>query len=215
MSPTDSDKPSLFDLPLQSEPATDAEEQETVVAQPATRVAAGGGYAPLLPFPEGEAEAVETPAAAADEQPEPAGDRATLRARLTGFLLDTGALSLVLAISVAALAAMEIPVERSHWPALGLFALIFSFYYQVLPLGFWGKTPGMAVARLEASPSDAAELTFRQAKLRWLAFLAELATLGLLGLVALSGRSLADRWSDSETRVASAPRRHPDAPGEL
>jgi hypothetical protein len=85
------------------------------------------------------------------------------------------------------------------WPALTVFLLAFSFLYSVLPLAFWGRTPGMAWAGLVARAPGGVSLTFAQTARRWLGGLVTLALLGLPTLLAaLGGRSLADLVSNSE-----------------
>ena len=84
-----------------------------------------------------------------------------------------------------------------------LFFLPFSFLYQVFPLAFWGRTPGMARTGLVARGRDGRSLTFGQAGLRWLASVLTVLLLGLPVLsTQLTGRSLADRISDSQTLPA-------------
>jgi len=88
---------------------------------------------------------------------------------------------------------------------LALFALVFSFVYSVVPLAFWGRTPGMAAAGLVSRDDDGGPLTFGQTGLRWLGGLLTLAAAGLpllLALGPLGGRSLADRLSGSQTWAA-------------
>lgn len=88
------------------------------------------------------------------------------------------------------------------WPALAVFLLVFSFLYTLLPLAFWGRTPGMAWARLVARAPGDVSLTFGQSARRWLAGLLTLVLLGLPTLLAAGGgRSLADRLSGSRLQV--------------
>ena len=86
---------------------------------------------------------------------------------------------------------------------IGLFLVPFSYLYQVFPLAFWGRTPGMARAGLVAKGRDGGSLTFSQASLRWVASLVTVCLAGLPWIVtAVTGRSLADRFSDSQTLPA-------------
>jgi uncharacterized RDD family membrane protein YckC len=87
------------------------------------------------------------------------------------------------------------------WAPLGLFLLVFSFLYTVIPLAFWGRTPGMTRAGIYAAHGDREPLTFGQTGVRWVASLFSLALLGLPSLLALTSeqRSLVDRLSGSET----------------
>ena len=96
-------------------------------------------------------------------------------------------------------AAMGATLSTAAAPALALFLLSFSFLYSVVPLAFWGSTPGMSWAGLVARNGTTEPLAFGQTVWRWLAGWLVVATAGLLGLVALSGRSLADRLSGSST----------------
>ncbi len=96
-------------------------------------------------------------------------------------------------------ALLGVRLTPSVWPAFILPWLAFSFLYHVLPLGFWGRTPGMASMGITARHLEGGSMTFVQAIYRWLASLGTLALLGLPGLLALTGRSAADRASESVT----------------
>ncbi len=89
-------------------------------------------------------------------------------------------------------------------PALLLFVVAFSFLYTVIPLAFWGETPGMAWAGLVARARGVEPLSFGQTVLRWFGTWLTWLLLGLPGLLALGGRSLADRMSDSRTYESAA-----------
>ena len=80
-----------------------------------------------------------------------------------------------------------------------LLLLVFSLFYTVVPLAFWGKTPGMAAVGLACQAGDDLPLTFAEALRRWLGELVTVLLLGLPSLLALGAtrRSLADRWSGS------------------
>ncbi len=139
--------------------------------------------------------------AAAPTEPAPA----SITDRAGAGLLDLAVLlgvAMLLAAGVLALGARP-PVDT--WPAAVLFFLPFSFLYVVLPLAFWGRTPGMTWAGLVArGPADQPP-SFRQATLRWLGALLTLALAGLPLLLTLAdGRSLTDRLSG--TRTLSNPR---------
>ena len=88
-------------------------------------------------------------------------------------------------------------------PAFAVLLLVFSLFYTVVPLAFWGKTPGMAAVGLACQAGDDLPLTFAEALRRWLGELVTVLALGLPGLAALGAarRSLADRWSGSELIV--------------
>jgi len=88
----------------------------------------------------------------------------------------------------------------NDWVPIGFFLLVFSFFYSVLPLAFWGQTPGMAWAGVAARARFGESLTFPQTALRWVGSLLTVALLGLPILLAVGGRrSFSDRLSDSDT----------------
>jgi uncharacterized RDD family membrane protein YckC len=103
-------------------------------------------------------------------------------------------------VLLAALLAQGLRPELSDWPAGVLFLLTFSFLYSVLPLAFWGRTPGMTLAGLRTSSGDGRPLSFRQAVLNWLGSVLTVALAGLPLLLALGGRSLSDLISGAVTR---------------
>ena len=124
---------------------------------------------------------------------------ATFADRVKAGSLD---LALHLGIAVILLASvllMRAPLDWRLLPALLLFSLVFSFVYVVVPLAFWGRTPGMARVGLVARDRDGGALTFAQTGWRWLSGVLVVVTLG--GALALSrGREgLADRLSGSRT----------------
>ncbi len=129
------------------------------------------------------------------DAPLPAGVGARLAAGIIDLLIDV-ALAGGLAGGSALLGA---PIGQRHFVPLGFVILLFSFLYHVVPLAFWGRTPGMAAAALRARTLDDLPLSLPQAAKRWLALLLTLATGGLGVLLALGGRSLADRLSGSQT----------------
>jgi uncharacterized RDD family membrane protein YckC len=125
-------------------------------------------------------------------------------AQISAGLIDLG---IVLAVGIVAwlgLVVMGVQVDLVGSGFLAIFLLPFSFLYQIFPLAFWGRTPGMARVGLVARGRDGKSLSFSQAVMRWLA---SLLTVGLLGLpwilTATTGRSLADRLSDSQTLPAA------------
>jgi uncharacterized RDD family membrane protein YckC len=87
----------------------------------------------------------------------------------------------------------------AEMPAGGLFLLAFSFLYIVLPLAFWGHTPGMAWAGITAHNRDGEPLTFDQTARRWLGGVLTFLLAGLPLLLAFGGRSLTDWISGSAT----------------
>jgi len=146
-----------------------------------------------LPSPSPRAKGGETSAAGSTP------DVASLGARLRS---NGGDLVVVAAVGAfAALGAVRLgaPIGADQLLPLGLFLLAWSFVYFVVPLAFWGQTPGMSWAGLVARTTGREPLSFGQAALRWLGAWLTWATAGLGGLLALSGRSLADRISGSAT----------------
>jgi len=135
------------------------------------------------------------PQAPAQRNPRPAGIGARLVAGLTDLLVHI-ALGGVLIGGSSLLGA---PVGLSHLAPLAIVGGIFSFLYHVVPLAFWGRTPGMAVAGLRARSLGDRPLSLPQATKHWLALVLTTATGGLGVLLALGGRSLADRLSGSQT----------------
>lgn len=147
-----------------------------------------------------------TTADTADDDTEPrqrpAAVPAALTHRLAASLLDGGVLLVVTAAAILGAFLLGVRWRADDLPALALFVLVFSFVYSVMPLAFWGRTPGMALARVLSRGADGGPLTFGQTALRWLAGLLTVALAGLpllLALPALGGRSLADRLSGSHT----------------
>jgi len=142
------------------------------------------------------------PGEASDTSARPAAVPATLTHRLAASLLDGGVLLVVTAGAILGAFLLGVRWDADDLPALGMFLLVFSFVYSVMPLAFWGRTPGMALARVLSRGADGGPLTFGQTALRWLAGLVTVALAGLpllLSLPALGGRSLADRLSGSHT----------------
>ncbi len=199
----------LFDLPLDRRPiepaATEAVEQ------------------PALPLVEEEVPDVpDLPQEAAldtrDDKPppvevSPASNRrpddkpaaVTLRLRAAAGLTDLGVCAAVMVVLLVALLAQGVRPGVSDWPAGALFLLTFSFLYAVMPLAFWGRTPGMALAGLQTTSTDGRPLTFRQAILNWLGSVLTVALAGLPLLLALGGRSLSDLISGAMTRPLDPP----------
>ena len=128
---------------------------------------------------------------------------APFRARLFAGLVDLGVHVAVAALALGGARAMEVEPALPQLPAFAVLLLVFSLFYSVVPLAFWGKTPGMAAVGLACQAGDDLPLTCAEALRRWLGELATVALLGLPGLVALGAarRSLADRWSGSELVV--------------
>ncbi len=203
------DAPLLFDLPMNEEgtrPKSQLEdaatEPEASTKEPASGVDTREDAAESLPlFPPADASSQEDDSTVSEDATQNAGPaRATLAKRFLATAIDL--LVWLAALLLLALGASLLGVTPSprDWPAALLFVAAFSFLYTVIPLAFWGKTPGMAWARIVAHSGDGEALTFGQTGTRWIATMVTIGLLGLPGLLALlPGGSLADRWSRSHT----------------
>ncbi len=128
------------------------------------------------------------------------GRPARVSSRLLGGLADLAVHAAVLGILLIGNYLLGVSPDLQHqWPPLLLFLLVFSFFYTVVPLAFWGQTPGMASLGLSARSLGGENLSFVQTTVRWLVALVTLALAGLPLLLALRGRSLGDRLSGSHT----------------
>lgn len=180
----------LFDLPLDERSADESSASDDPEQ----------GALPLAPRDEPSAAEEEHPhEMPAQPPPAVARPRPAWRSRLIAGLTDFGFCLGVLALLAAALWRMGIEPAVELLPALAVFLLAFSFLYQVLPLAFWGRTPGMALAGLRAAALDGRQLTFGQTARRWLGSVLTVVLAGLPLLFLLTGRSLSDRLSGSRT----------------
>jgi uncharacterized RDD family membrane protein YckC len=147
-----------------------------------------------------------------DDEPEPADDlpsaadaapvRAGLAPRLVAAACDGLVLAVAAALALIGAALLDVRPGAEMLPGLAALLLVFSFAYSVVPLAFWGATPGMRAVRLVARDRDGGPLTFGQTAARWAGGLLTLALAGLpmlLALGPLGGRSPADRLSRSLT----------------
>lgn len=130
-------------------------------------------------------------------------EEAERKRSLVGSRLAAGGADLlihaaVLVIAVVGCVLMGVRPSLPDWPALTVFVLAFSFLYTVVPLAFWGYTPGMAWARLATQNDDGEPLTFGQTSRRWLGAVLTAIFLGI-PLLLFGKRSLSDRLSRSET----------------
>ena len=223
------DEPGLFDLPLDppsparpAEPAEPAElhqpartaetpdepgvlslfdeMEEPGAPEPEIESRWEPGPRPVADLPEPEIE-IES---GADREPDRTGTppRVTLASRYLAGLADLAIHAGVAVLLLVGARLLGVAAGYDDWPALAVFLLAFSFLYSVLPLAFWGRTPGMAWAGLIARAPGGVSLTFCQTARRWLGSLATVALLGLPTLLAaLGGRSLADLVSGSEMAV--------------
>ncbi|HEV8631059.1 MAG TPA: RDD family protein [Thermoanaerobaculia bacterium] len=125
---------------------------------------------------------------------------APFRARLFAGLADLAAHVAMVALALLGARALGVPPTLEQAPAFAVLLLVLSLFYTVVPLAFWGKTPGMAAVGLVCAAGDELPLTFAEALRRWLGELVTVLALGLPGLLALGAdrRSLADRWSGSD-----------------
>lgn len=215
------DEPVLFDLPLDPPESPRREpEPEPIEPEPTEEVDAADEAEPgvLSLFDEREIESDEPrprpvprpvparpPVEAPSEEPyerapeERRPERVTLASRYLAGLADLAVHAAVAVLLLLGARVLGVPAGFGAWPALVVFLLVFSFLYSILPLAFWGQTPGMAWAGLVARASGGASLTFGQTARRWAGALLTVALLGLPTLLAAAGgRSLADRLSGSD-----------------
>ena len=190
---TPDEEPLLFDLPLEPQRG------RSVVTPPERKRAPRAAAPPPEPEPifvDPDPDDLEEslPAAA-----EPRSGRAGFFSRFAAAGAD---LLVHAAVGVGILIGcryMGVRPVLSDWPAVALFLLSFSFLYTVVPLAFWGHTPGMAWAGLDARSRDGEPLAFDQTARRWIGGIVTLLFLGLPLLLAFGGRSLSDLLSGSET----------------
>ncbi len=219
--------PLLFDLPLRREPGPDDAEPDDAAGgageRPSEERPGAGGPTILFDEPTGTAgdqldlvdlgraahpEAATAPSAAEPGAGEAGGarpddaepdDTALLGDRLLGGLADLAVQLLMLGLAIAAVHSMDVPVTFADWAPFTILAAVLSFLYWIVPLAFWGQTPGMAWVGHTARSLDGEPLTFGQTFRRWLGAVLTLALAGLPLLLALAGRSFTDRLSGSET----------------
>lgn len=187
--------PGLFDdLPLQQDPSPDKTPSKTKTSTPVEPE-------PLPLFSE-EAESSSADIAAAVTRPawKPV---VPLVAQIRAGLTDLAAILGVMLIVWLGLWWLDVNVDLVGRALVLVFLLPFSFLYQIFPLAFWGCTPGMAKVGVVARNRDGQSLSFSQAALRWLASVLTVASAGLFWiLTAMTGQSLADRLSGSQTLPA-------------
>jgi uncharacterized RDD family membrane protein YckC len=165
----------LFDLPLAAEtPPRHAPESRDEERPEALRETAGAAVP-------------ETPAAGAAR-------------RVRAALADLLAIASVGLGAVAGLRLLGVALPSSAWLGVGAMLLVFSYLYSLLPLAFWGQTPGMAWAGVRVGAADGSLPSFAQAHRIILAGLLTCLLLGLPALLLWSGRSLGDRWSGCQAR---------------
>jgi uncharacterized RDD family membrane protein YckC len=130
------------------------------------------------------------------ENQEPKPTAVTPGRRMAGAVLDLAVHLAVLAAAVAGSSWLGVSPGRLSLLPLLLLVGCFSFVYHVLPLTFWGHTPGMARVGLVARSIGGGPLSIGQAVRRWLGALLSVVSLGLL-FALIKERSLADRLSGS------------------
>lgn len=192
-SPRWSSNDSLFDLPLDTSVRgvggrrVETQTQAELPLEPATAVPPGIPATPAPPTVAGDGSRGPT---------SPMPSVPTFGQRLAGGGLDMAAHLVVLGFAITGSWWLGVPPSRLTLVPLALFSVGFSFIYHVLPLVFWGHTPGMAKSGLVARSIDGGPLTIGQAVRRWLGALLSVATLGLF-LALGKERTLADRLSGS------------------
>jgi hypothetical protein len=210
-------EPGLFDLPLEAPPPPPGAPGASASGQGYGRRPAPPETLPL--FSEEEVEQVlaerlaepprehpprivesprrTRPIAVPATAPDPPAAR--LLPRLRADLADLAILGAATLLAAVGALLLRAPVGLDQLPALALFLLAFSFLYVVVPLAFWGATPGMSWSGVVARTTPAEPLSFGQTTRRWLATWITWLLAGLPGLLALGGRSFADRLSGSRT----------------
>ncbi|MCZ6508668.1 MAG: RDD family protein [Acidobacteria bacterium] len=137
--------------------------------------------------------------AAPADAPTLALQQAGVGARLAAGIIDLIVHVAVAGAMVEGSVLLDAPIGMGQAVPLAFVILLFSFLYHVVPLAFWGHTPGMTVVGLRTRTLDDRPLSLPQATRHWLALLLTVATAGLGLLLAFAGRSLADRLSGSQT----------------
>jgi len=178
------DEPLLFDLPLEVERGRAAPPERKRARTPRED-----------PPPQDVAEPVGRPY----KTPAQASSRAGLGSRLAAGAADVFVHAAVTVGALVGCRMLGVMPAVDDWPAVAVFVLSFSFLYTVVPLAFWGHTPGMAWAGLDARSRDGQALAFDQTARRWIGGILTILLLGLPILLALGGRSLSDLVSGSET----------------
>lgn len=203
-------EPGLFDLPLEPPPQVEPARRPPRATRPES----------LPLFSEDEIDEALTTPFAADEpaaaarrgrarptavpDPPPPPPVATLGRRCRAAAGDLAVLLAAGVVAALGASALGVPLALPGAAPLGLFVVSFSFVYFVVPLAFWGGTPGMIWSGLVARNAVTEPLSFGQSVLRWLGTWLTWALAGLPGLLALSGRSLVDRLSGSATYDVAA-----------
>lgn len=195
----------LFDLPLSAPgPGEEPEELPVTPKRPPSREprrAAPPEPAadPISPSRAARSGPVPVPAAADDGEPAPRGEFAGRGRRAAAGLADLVVHAAVGVLAILGCRWLGVRPDLREWPAFAAFLLAFSFLYTVLPLAFWGHTPGMAWAAITSRNRNEEPLAFDQTIRRWLGGLLTFALIGLPLLLAPGGRALTDWISGSAT----------------
>jgi uncharacterized RDD family membrane protein YckC len=188
------DEPLLFDLPLEPERERPVERKRS---RPAMPTISATSPEPDLGAILDETDPGVRALGRALEEAEPG--RAGIGSRLAAGSADLLVHGAVIVGVLLGCRSMGVRPVLSDWPGFALFLLSFSFLYTVVPLAFWGHTPGMAWRGLDARSRDGEPLAFDQTARRWLGGIVTSLLLGLPLVLALGGRSLSDLLSGSET----------------
>jgi uncharacterized RDD family membrane protein YckC len=199
------DEPLLFDLPLEPERERPAERKRA--SRPAAPTAPTAQRMPEPDLgsildetdPGLRARSAQGALEGQEEDEAEETDRAGIGTRLAAGAADLLVHGAVIVGVLMGCRSMGVRPVLSDWPAFALFLLSFSFLYTVVPLAFWGHTPGMAWRGLDARSRDGEPLAFDQTARRWLGAIVTSVLLGLPLVLALGGRSLSDLLSGSET----------------
>lgn len=194
--PNEPEEPLLFDLPLSPGGSEEPEEEEPPLRR--KRPARESGRSGPVPVPMPEPEYGEEEVAPAAEAA-PGHGFAARGSRIAAGLADLVVHAAVGVLALFGCRRLGVKPELSAVPAFGVFLLSFSFLYVVLPLAFWGHTPGMAWAGITSRNLDGEPLSFDQTARRWLGAVLTLALVGLPLLLAIGGRTLTDWVSGSGT----------------
>ena len=183
------DEPTLFDLPLyhpeEEEPSSNETESKEL---PVQRREISSDQ-----FPE------KRPEAMGSILSEPVGRVALPVQRWVSGLVDTAVLGAVLLVVGGGARGLGVAMGFGDLPAILVFLLLFSVFYTVISLAFWGHTPGMATQALRARSLDDEPVSFGQALRRWLGAVVVALFCGLPLWLQKDGRSLSDRVSFTRT----------------
>jgi uncharacterized RDD family membrane protein YckC len=191
------DEPTLFDLPLNHPEQGESSSDETESPEPAVK----GREIPPNPPP---VQPSEFSSPAVSESVEIV---ALPIQRWISGLADIGVLGVALLVVWGGARGLGVAMDGGDLPALLVFLLLFSLFYTVISLAFWGQTPGMSLQALRARSLDDEPVSFSQALRRWLGAVGVALSCGLLLWLQKSGRSLSDWTSGTRTEGSGEVRR--------